>query len=454
MIYLIFMIVAFLTFYTYIICGKDLLSTTFLSCCAYLICVFVAMLYSEIWGVSYTLFTLFILLSALIAIGIGEFAGKRLSKRVYVSAPSEYFNKSINISKGLILLIFFFGMFICYYQYQYTLSLAASIGYRGEGYMMEFVRNAYLFYDIDRNYLLVIGSYFSSGAAFVCTYIFINNITFGEDKKMSRKVKRNMMLLLPSIPYSILILLSTGRTGFMMYIVIIFFLAFQAWQMKNNFRRIKMGRFIMYGIVAIFAFFLIFWFAGYLTGKSSTRSISDTIATYVGSSIAGLNEYLKTAKPNMQEFGLNTFAGIRSFLNRFGLNLSEPELYRSDIYFPKSGGTNLYTAIRIYFADFGYFGVILFQFYLGFFCSLILSITRRRQKFDIWVILVSYYGYFPFRQIFAESFISYMLTTTRIFELTMIFIAYYILGVSRKRNRTIKDDKFDISYIKGAHYPK
>lgn len=436
----------------------DILSASFISSVSYSIAVFVALLCYSYWGVTYSYKLPLVIMTCILSIFVGEKLCQYLIKKKnwrYLNNPAEESKTEVKVDDRVLLVLFELGVLTCVFQYFYTLHIAKMFGYDGSGYMMEFVRNAYLFHEVPKIYPLVVLCYFQTGVAYVCTLILVKNIINGHPNRhnIGKLIRSNHKYIAAVIPYFILILLTSGRAGFMSYLCATFFMIFVVLLNKNKNSKEVIFKFIKYGFLFAFAFIVIFWLAGYLTGKSQNYGFFDTLSKYVGSSIAGLNDHLVNREPKTD---FQTFYGVKTFLNRFGFNIPIPEMYKDGITFPNNSGTNLYTAIWIYYNDFGWFGVIFLNIIFGFVVTLFENFAKRSGN-DIWKIIYGYYGYFLIRQIFAEDFFSYMLTTTRILDLFSIVCCYYLLykpfwKVGTKNPLPNEPDKLKILFLPEYDY--
>jgi oligosaccharide repeat unit polymerase len=399
---------------------------------SYCVATFVALLNYEYWGVNYSFYLTAALLLCIMSIGFGELLSRGMFNKIFEKNNSFYVVdinfriRNFHPSKILLFVIFVIGVLTCYFSYKQFLSIALMAGYSGTGYMMEFVRNVYLFSDYPKNYLIVILSYLQTGVAYVITLIVINNFVVGQhDKRKFRDfIKNNIGYFVMLIPFFLLAVLTTGRAIFMQFACYAMFVYLVTYQKAFKFKKIRLRKLIKIAFISMISFLLVFFMLGLLTGKSNSSQILDTLSTYIGSSIPGLNHHLVTVAPEKE---YQIFYGIKTFMNRFGAHFPISEaLYRNDITFPNNGGTNIYTAIWLYYSDFGWMGIIVFNVILGWFVTLLEKFSKNSMN-GLWIILYGYYGYFLVRQIIAESFISYILTTTRIFDLLSIILCYFLL---------------------------
>lgn len=321
----IFLLANIIVFYK--VNNKDILSASFISGVSYEIAVFVALLNYNYWGVTYSYKLPLMIMTCIYSIFVGEkLCGYVVKKKHWDCAVETETKPTFEPSNKILAILFGLGILTCIFQYINTVHIANMYGYNGNGHMLEYVRNAYLFQKVPKVYTLVILSYFQAGVAYVCTLKIIKNIVDGNTAShkinLKRVILQNHKYLLMVIPYFILLILSTARIGFLSYIIITFLMIIIFYQRKKRTNNVNIWKFAKIGLICVIAFLLIFWLLGYLTGKSQNNSIINVFSKYIGSSIPGLNENLvnKDRNPDYQ-----TFYGVKTFLNRFGADLPIPQ---------------------------------------------------------------------------------------------------------------------------------
>jgi oligosaccharide repeat unit polymerase len=186
------------------------------------------------------------------------------------------------------------------------------------------------------------------------------------------------------------------------------------------------------GVSGILLFIVIFILAGFFRGwRTNKLSIWYNISQYTGGSIPALNDYLLNPRPPNGYFGENTLFGIYSLLRKLGFNYPAfyPPYEFTRFY---DMGTNVYTAIRRYLEDYGYFGLYLIMMFLGFFYSLFFLIAKKRNDF----LLLLYAGvFFPIVELsIEERFLTVGMTATNFFFMFVLALTYYVI-INAAKNR-------------------
>ena len=113
----------------------------------------------------------------------------------------------------------------------------------------------------------------------------------------------------------------------------------------------------------------LFVLLGMLTGKTQKSSVMQIIGEYFGSGIAALNtwiegKYLYASRSSL--IGEETFRSLYQLIARF-VNIPMSSSLKEFISFNNGDTTNVYTAFRDYYSDFGMFGTWMIEFMMGFF---------------------------------------------------------------------------------------
>lgn len=137
------------------------------------------------------------------------------------------------------------------------------------------------------------------------------------------------------------------------YLLVAYFFELKLQNIKVNFKVIK------YVLISGFLLVVIFFGAGYLTGKSQVQvSVFDNISLYAGSSIGAFDIWVEKFQYSGQYFGSIIFYGISNILSLFGIHtsiISDPSITYINI-----GNmlhtTNVYTCLGELFSDVGIVG--------------------------------------------------------------------------------------------------
>ena len=138
-------------------------------------------------------------------------------------------------------------------------------------------------------------------------------------------------------------------------------------------------------MISVFVFFQIGRF------RNEDADFGKMISIYGGSGLYDFNLFL-LRKPYLQ-YGESTFLILTNTLKSFGLfggNSVGGVIYDDFISFQSANGyqfdSNIYSALRPYVEDFGFWGVILYPLIMGMFFELLYSLTKRFKYGFAWLL--------------------------------------------------------------------
>lgn len=439
--YILLIVLTLLLINGYILNDRDILSPFVISCGMYFIGSFVAIMNLEKWGIDILPNTVIVIITALIMTGLGEIMVKVILFKDNKIAICNSNNKIIEIPFFLVFLSFVFGIVISYQTYTKLFEMANLAGYKEGKHLLNYVRYAIIHYNASWGTFLPIFKFWVIGIGYVFTFAIINNIIYIKDK--NKLFLKYWYYTLPIIPFFILQIFSTGRTGIIQYFSMIIFSGVILFEIKEKWTFKKNLKIIIFGISSLILFYIIFIGIGTFTGKSSLMSIRDTLSIYTGSSIVGLNEYLKD--PTYSEYmGEETLYGIRYILNYIGFDVKTFSKHLEFINF-SNYSTNIYTSLRRYIHDYGYLGMLVIQFFIGAIYTLVYTWFKKKNKVNVGIIIYSYFGYYLIIQFINATFLTSLFSITQVFEIFFILISYilfikpyYINLEDNSKNKVIK----------------
>jgi oligosaccharide repeat unit polymerase len=228
---------------------------------------------------------------------------------------------------------------------------------------------------------------------------------------------------LPVLIYIVFIALSAGRTGFiyliMLWIVIggVFFMQKHQWNSRFSLKILTSAFFGMILFLGIFVF------VGSFRSDKILEMPLTIVSNYIGQSIPLLNDFILHPRPPDTYFGENTLFGIYSFLRKFGFDY--PFFYAPYDFTVLNGMRgNVYSIIRRYLEDFGYFGLFFLMFSLGFFYSFLFFMVRRMR--DLRLLLYASI-FFPIVEIaIEERFFMSVVASGTVYSFILLFFFYYL----------------------------
>lgn len=300
-------------------------------------------------------------------------------------SSSEF--KPIKVNNGMIIAIIIFEVVVIYFHIQYLKSNFENYGTLWN--MAQMYRNYIVwgstFTQISGNLSRAIR--IMQNFSFILLYVGIYNVIAGE------KNKSNIFSFIPVCIYAADTLLM-GARGYIMYIIFsgltYLYVLYQRkhdWKQKYSFKVLKKICILM--VIVTFAFA---WLGGSL-GRDNSNGAIYSIAKYFGGPIALFNDYIEKGGDTSPDFGALTFNAFYSFMSRrFGwTDYSDINQFEFRTYNGRNWG-NVYTALRRYHQDFGYFGTIIMVLIL----AMVFCILYRKVKYaknDFWgSFVLIYYG--------------------------------------------------------------
>ena len=212
-------------------------------------------------------------------------------------------------------------------------------------------------------------------------YISLHRV-FVEAFYLKKRVNRT--LFLPIVLFLGATLLYTDRNIFLRFMItglIAFVMAFN-WRgitARNN------ARLTVTMVVAVAAIAGVFWYYGHL--KQYTSNFERMVGIYAGSGIYGFNLWLKEFSGPFTK-GEFMFSSVLNTLARFriGSGTTLTQYFEYITYEAKNGyvfATNIYSALRIYYQDFGIFGIAGVTFGMGMLFEKLYQVAVR-NKFGFW----------------------------------------------------------------------
>lgn len=434
MIYLLFWFLVAIDILFFILFDRNILSPSVIGTSMFVVSTLFAVLNVDNWKFSISPLTVLVICLSLSFLGAGEFFIHFCNYRHNQFRKIDYQqnNVGIKISTGSILLIVsVFGVLLVNY-YKKTVNLAVQAGYKSNSgmLMLAYARTASL--NRHGNYegigRFAAYSYtFMQTIAYVFSYIFLYNKIIAA----KRHCAKYLLPVFLFIPY---IILSTGRTSFIYLIMVWIVVGSCFYMQKKGWKPRYVLKIIGIGLGGMMLFLLLFILAGSFKSETIMKSAWKTISLYAGLSIPSLDWYFTEFNPPMNEyFGEHVFFGIYGILNR--INPSIPNFYAPWTEFATFNHTrgNVYTIIRRYHQDFGYFGLFFMMFCLGAFYSfffLRLNNTRKNAGLLIYAFIFSPIVEMSIEERFFMNIIT--LKTVQMIVLSYIMFQVFINNSGKK----------------------
>lgn len=408
----------------------DPLAPSSLSCEMFTLSTLVALLNVEKWGINYSGKTIILILTALFSFGIGALLVKLLPKKPIIdfrrkdnSEVDE--KKPIIIKNSVVLFISAFMLLITALYVKKTYEISLSMGNPGGLLtMLQYARYAYLFTELSVGNILAILGFMVDALGYIFAFVIIYNyVLFGK-----KQVK--FIYLIPIVIFIVIAAMATGRTVFIRLIATIVTIFVLLWYRKQNISSLKVSYIIKIFIVGmgfIGCFYIAFQLLGMLTGKTGNLTTIDMLSIYTGSSIPALNIFLEDYVPFEHFWGSESLNSLYLTLNKLGFNFPSETIHLSFVDFSNGYNTNIYTSLRTYIFDFGYYGMIFVQFILGVFFSFLYTKLKSGNTNYLLIIIYGYLNYSLAIQAIEDDFFRSFMSVTQIFEILFIIFFYNIL---------------------------
>lgn len=413
----------------------DLLSPVSLSCASFMFVTFIAFSYNGFFKMDISFTTTVFIISSLIVFFIGFlcFSHIKLNVKLFKKRKNQVcgLNISINVSTFILILL----IISLYLNYNNTLHIAHLVNPKANIFnMLEYARNAMIYMDIRNSFFVSLLGFISISIGYLYSYVIINNyIIHYNDVKL--KILLQIIIVIISL---VIASLSTGRTFLIKYIVVCIVMFIYLKKIYLNINKYSIGvliKNVKMIICALLVFFVSFQLLGITTGKTGKKSTVEMIYEYSGASIIALdisiNEYNNNYIDDGRFFGEESFYGFYGFLNAMGIKVPNTILHLPFVTTGENQRTNIYTALRTYLYDFGYFGTYLVQFILGLIIGFLYSLLRKNANNPVYLLLYGIILYGVAMQGIEEIQLRNFMSITNIFTV-LFFVLLYNLLIKKK----------------------
>lgn len=372
------------------------------------------------------------IVSVLAAFALSFFFGSAYGTTI---AGKQYSNYVVILrlpKKKITFIYLIFCVFILYLGIQNAISTALSVSVNADySNMMEYNRAASVHGTIEsRNMALTLVSFFVQVSGYFYSYLLIQKIVIGEEKVGTSLLqsKLEMIVILVSLLISAL---GSGRTFMLQYICFVFIAAYYLNIFKSKRTRLGLNRLfsvIKRMFVAFVIFFAVFQTLGLLTGKTGKSSWDEMLFGYSGAAIIALDRSLEVYKPDNRFFGEETFFGFYGLLNACGISVPNDIHFLPFVSVGKGKSTNIYTALRTYYYDFGLVGVYIIECLIGFFAGIAYHLLRIWGGHPIYLMLYSFLIYGIAMQGIGEYLIRFVLSISQLVYIIIFSLLVLLYG--------------------------
>lgn len=372
------LLVMLVSFFTYYANKSDLLAPACIACFASLMCSAASIYDCWVWN-----YTLGIAEVAYFTVGLLCFVIPASAVNSNRDEGHEGMMPSIVIPRALTIIVIVFGVVSSFLYVRAILQIAGGVGDWSQ--TMQAYRNNVAYGDADDQIPSSVSRLFKLFMAFAYVYLFV----FMND--LAGTGKPRLFYLVPGIMYCVVSLVQASRGQI---IAFMFAGVLMYWVLRKRYTgrtaKVPFSRVVLV-ILAVVAGLALFAMANTLVGRTTAKTPLDSVMTYVGGSVVGLDMYLANpgaATSPSYIFGAETFRGLYSFIGRT-FNIPEYN-YTFQLEYRFAGRINvgnLYTAYRYYLHDFGIAGMVILTATQGFFFGAFYRhLAQGHSKGTVWLI--------------------------------------------------------------------
>lgn len=406
-----------LFFLSYLITQRDILAPPVLMSGMFIISTLFALINAKNWNIDYSFLSTFYILSGIVIFSLPIlFMANKIP-----SNTEKVLDRKIEIATWKILFAIVLGLIIVYLYRKEMLQLAAQAGYNGQS-LQWFIRNTTNYegvLEFSSSIRLLVR--FIDITAYIFMFTLINNFIYNNKKA------KDLLLIIPILIFIYKTSLTGGRQDILKLIFAGVVQTYILQKAKGGWNKVISGKYIFIGLSGILLGIPSFYYGLFLVGRTTTRSMMESVSTYIGGPIQHFNQYIQNPISPSQYFGSETLIPILNMLGNAGIIDYKATVH---LEFRKLGVTigNVYTFFRRPLHDFGPIGMYIFVFLIGIFFGILYYIViRSKSRCTLWDINLMVYSYL-FYWIFLSSIEQYSMTIISVFTFIAI-VLFYLLSV-------------------------
>lgn len=245
-------------------------------------------------------------------------------------------------------------------------------------------------------------------------------------EKYYLKKSVNKLLFMPILLFLFGILLYTDRNIFLRFAIF----ALAAFVLSFNWKGItsRNNRKLIFRVtIVVLLIAFVFWLYGHL--KEYTSNFERMVGIYAGSGLYGFNLWLEDFD-NKFTNGELMFSSVLRTLNAFGIGKGTALSQYFDLIAYRSRNnyvfaTNIYSALRIYYQDFGIFGIATVSFIVGIIFEKLYQAAVRRKYGFWWLFYCAHIYHVLYFPILEQFFMRFHLGL--IYEIFWLYFFYYLV---------------------------
>ncbi|MDT2433691.1 O-antigen ligase [Enterococcus avium] len=399
LIFILFIIEIFLIFLMLSITQNDIFRPSILMISVFALSTFFALLNVFNWNINYSQKAFGIIILGFLVAIFADYYMYYLHKNLRGEHQDL---KVLLVDHWKIFVVILFELISIYLYYQEIKRLAAIGGYVEGANLLWHFRNV-TSYEAEASINGLVNLLIRTTDAFgyIFTFALIQNY-------LSKKIRLSQYIIyiVPVGLFAFKVLMGSGRQELLKWVAFSLIVSYLLYQYRTGWSKSVSFKYIKRGFILIPIVLILFYLATNIIGRGTTRTFFQYISTYAGGSIQHFNQYV-TNPPLVVEnhFGAETFPGIYSFLNRFGITNYTRSVHLEMRQLGITQG-NIYTFFRRPYHDFGLIGMCLMTFFVilffsGWYSSFKGKILNRKTNYSIicysylvyWIILSSIENY-------------------------------------------------------------
>lgn len=417
--YILFIVLYFITIFSYNFTKKRYLSPTFISSAMFTMFVGAYIIFYRHMGRDILPITMSSIILSELGILIGEILAENMFFHRSTSDENSFLNNKlldINISNSFTVSLSIVILVIAWFRIRILQSLYGGSLIRGLSGLITNTREDSVSGLVSFGPILSALYYFSLCTAYVYAFVFV--------QKLISVRKIELIYLLPVLSYCVCIVSTTSRSEFIRLACAFIAAALLCSTFRNK-KKINLAK------ASIFAgLFIIFflWYGFSVRGItfSGGSSIWSNVVGYSCASIYGLDEYLRTTHITNELFGKYTFEYIYTLFGKEILNTIEKP------YVMAVGHSNIYTSLVKPIQDFGIWGMIFEKLFFSFVSVKIINKCINKEfstnKFYFLFIIVTHILYIYLMSPIGEKASYLYLNPGYLVRITISFLILIFIG--------------------------
>lgn len=433
MLSVLFVIMASFLIISYIVCDRDMMAPEVLFIAGFILAITAAIMNIEAWGIDLSIKTFLIIIVGTVSFMLSGLCYRTIHNKESIKNGEEL--SYIKIPRWKTVLVIFFDLITIFLYYHEVTRLAnyADPYWRVMGVMVAYKRvisfGSMTINPIVNQLTKVVYSF-----GYIYIYVFINNHFAIEGAKQK---KSNAEYMIPVVLFGMMSIIKGNRIDIIGLIVMAVFLYYMFLHKKIGWTKHVSGKLLRKALVIFVVAMIAFYYIKDIVGRVSSLNFLEYITQYIGGSIQLLDQYIRDGvASNKVPFG-ETLTGLITGLRKLGLNTVS---LRKQLEFRyTSTGVylgNVYTALRRYYNDAGWIGVIAFPAFLSFFMNRYYRKVRRcrgisESKMFKTIVYASLLYVVPL-QAMEDSFYINKVTIGYAIELLILYVCVHFIFIKIK----------------------